>query len=68
MSQKEEVWAAADMAFGLMAFINIIAIMLLTPTIKSVTSDYLQQRKNTKTVEFKKQKCRVQGNTDSDLW
>lgn len=64
----KDVWAAADMAFGLMAFINIIAIVLLTPTIKRVASDYFDQLKSKAQPSFSHEKCKVQGKVDDDLW
>lgn len=62
------VWAAADMAFGLMALINIIAMVLLTPTVRKISQDYLQQRKQRKHIEFSKSNCLVQGKIEDDLW
>jgi len=35
-----EVWAAADMALGLMTVVNVTALALLTPTIVAVSRDY----------------------------
>lgn len=67
-AELKEVWAAADMAFGLMAFINIIAIVLLTPTIKRVTLDYLSKRKAGSEIDFSQTECPVQGRTEKDLW
>lgn len=67
-AELKEVWAAADMAFGLMAFINIIAIVLLTPTIKRVTLNYMSKRKAESDINFSQLDCPVQGRTDKDLW
>lgn len=68
----KDVWAAADMAFGLMAVINIIAIVLLTPTIRNVSLDYWQQRNRQKNegmeIEFNQKQCQIQGRTEKDLW
>ena len=63
-----EVWAAADMALGLMTVVNIAAIALLTPTIVAVSKDYLHKVKHQQTVDFSTQDCLVQGTTESGVW
>jgi len=62
------VWAMADMAFGLMAVINVVAIMLLTPTIYSVSQHYLQQRAANKEAEFEPKEISLQGKTEDGVW
>lgn len=64
----KEVWAAADMAFGLMAVINIVAIVLLTPTIVSVSKDYFKKHDSKLSMDFKRGDCKVQGNTEDGIW
>lgn len=63
------VWAMADMALGLMTVVNVVAIIILTPTIVKVTQDYIQQRKANKTIGFDQASCEVQGKLDEpDIW
>lgn len=67
--ELKQVWATADMAFGLMAVINVIAIMLLTPTVISVTRDYLQRKKKRRFAEpFVAHQNAVQGSTEETTW
>lgn len=66
------VISAADMALGLMTVVNITALILLTPTIRSVSKDYFKQRRqqqndNTE-VRFKSGDCLVQGKMEDDIW
>ncbi len=62
------VWAMADMAFGLMAVINVVAIMLLTPTIYAVAMHYQAQRRQNKEPRFKQGSVRVQGRLEEKIW
>ena len=39
------VWAVSEIMFGLMAWFNLIACILLIPTVKKVNDDYFAQRK-----------------------
>lgn len=64
----KDVWAAADMAFGMMAVINIIAIVMLTPTIVAVSKDYILKRQHNRSLEFKLGDCPIQGKTEKDIW
>ena len=64
----KEVWAAADMALGLMTVVNVTALALLTPTIVAVSRDYFQQRDKGVSVEFKAGNCRIQGTTEKGIW
>ncbi|WP_189398115.1 alanine/glycine:cation symporter family protein [Arenicella chitinivorans] len=66
--QLRQVWATADMAFGLMAVINVVALVLLTRTVLSVTRDYQRQRLAGGKPEFQAAKCPVQGRTETDIW
>ena len=62
------MWAAADMAFGLMAVINIVAIVLLTPTVVAVTKDYQRKREQGDSIDFSSRDCKVQGSTEAGIW
>jgi AGCS family alanine or glycine:cation symporter len=63
------VWAMADMALGLMTLVNIIAIIILTPTIVAVTNDYRAKRKADKTITFNKNDCLIQGELEEkEIW
>ncbi len=64
----KEVWAAADMVFGLMAVINIIGIILLTPTVVAVSQHYISKLKTNRDMAFDKSECDVQGQTEKDIW
>lgn len=64
----QNVWAAADMAFGLMAVINIIAIVLLTPTILAVSKDYAQRRKEKLPMAYRPGDCPIQGDSEKGIW
>ena len=64
----KDVWAAADMAFGLMAVINIVAIVLLTPTVVAVTKDYQRKREQGDSIDFSSRDCKVQGSTEAGIW
>lgn len=38
------VWQSADIIMALMAMTNLTAILLLSPTVRIIASDYLRQR------------------------
>lgn len=63
-----EVWAAADMALGLMTVINIIALVWMTPTIVSISQDYFNKRKLGKNMEYKTGDCEIQGKSEKGIW
>lgn len=63
-----EVWAAADMALGLMTVVNVTALALLTPTIVAVSRDYFAKHDKGLNMEFKKQDCIIQGRTEDGIW
>jgi AGCS family alanine or glycine:cation symporter len=63
-----EVWAAADMALGLMTVINIIALVWMTPTIVSISQDYFKKRKAGKKIEYKAGDCEIQGKSEDGIW
>ena len=62
------VWAMADMAFGLMAVINVVAIMLLTPTIYRVAKHYQESRAHSKDPSFSSDTVSVQGRLEQGIW
>ncbi|MDX1728008.1 MAG: alanine/glycine:cation symporter family protein, partial [Pseudoalteromonas tetraodonis] len=64
----KEVWDLADIALGLMTVVNVIAIILLTPTILSVTNDYHAQRDKGIEPEFKVKNVKVQGKCEDGIW
>jgi len=64
----KEVWDLADIALGLMTVVNVIAIILLTPTILSVTHDYHAQRDKGIEPEFKVKDVKVQGKCEDGIW
>lgn len=67
--ELKQVWATADMAFGLMTVINVIAIVLLTPTIVTVTQDYLSKKANGSFAKkFDSKQSAVQGSTEEKIW
>lgn len=63
---------AADMALGLMTVVNVIALILLTPTIRAVSQDYFRQRRKQlhdgSDIHFKSASCRIQGEIEDDNW
>ena len=62
------VWAAADMALGLMTVVNVTALILLTPTIVAVSRDYFAKRDAGQDVTFSLSGCNVQGTPEPDIW
>jgi AGCS family alanine or glycine:cation symporter len=68
MAAVPKVWAMADMALGLMTVVNIIAIVMLTPTIVAVTKDYNEKRKNQAKMDFIEADCKIQGSTEDNIW
>lgn len=63
-----EVWAMADMALGMMTVINIIAIVMLTPTIVAISNHYFQVKQNGLSPEYKTGDCDIQGKTEKGIW
>lgn len=68
MAALPQVWAAADMALGLMTVINIIAIVWMTPTIVSISNHYFAQRKKGQTPSYKSGECEIQGKSEDGIW
>ncbi len=63
-----QVLAAADMALGLMTVVNVIALILLTPTIVAVSKNYITKKDAGHAITFQKNECQIQGNIESDAW
>ena len=68
MAALPEVWAAADMALGLMTVINIIAIVWMTPTIVSISKDYFSKKDRGELPEYKAGDCPIQGKSEDGIW
>lgn len=66
--ELKQIWATADMAFGLMAVINVVAILCLLRTVKSVSRDYQRQREENGVAGFNPKQCNVQGRTEPGVW
>jgi AGCS family alanine or glycine:cation symporter len=64
----QQVWAAADMALGLMTVVNVVAIVLLTPTIVAVSQDYLKRREKNLPLDYKPGDCQIQGSSEKGIW
>lgn len=64
------VWSMADLSMGLMATINLIAILLLTPIALILLKDYTSQlKKGIKEPEFKiDQYPELKKKVGSDIW
>lgn len=63
------VFNAADASMGLMATINLIAIVLLSGTVVKLTKDYLAQRKEGLVPHFKSQDYpELHEKIDSNIW
>ncbi|MFV8572055.1 alanine/glycine:cation symporter family protein [Marinobacter sp. SBS5] len=63
------VFNAADASMGLMAVINLIAIVLLSGTVTKLTKDYLAQRKEGLVPQFKsKDYPELHEKIDSNIW
>ena len=69
MASLPMVWAMADMALGLMTLVNVIAIIILTPTIVAVTQDYRDKRRANKEIRFSNVDCQIQGQLEEpEIW
>lgn len=63
------VWTMADLSMGIMATINLVAILLLTPYIRMLIRDYATQRKQGKDPEFKlSNHPEYKKKVNSDIW
>lgn len=68
MAALPQVWAMADMALGMMTVINIIAIVLMTPTIVSISKDYFSKHAAGEKPTYKAGDCTIQGKSESGIW
>ncbi|MEM7360458.1 MAG: alanine/glycine:cation symporter family protein [Pseudomonadota bacterium] len=66
--ELQQVWAAADMALGLMTVVNVIAIVLLTPTIVAVSRHYRSKLERGEEVSYRTGDCPIQGSTERGIW
>lgn len=64
----QQVWNLADMSLGLMTLVNVYAIVLLTPTIISLTHDYLNKKQQGENLSFRTGDVVIQGETAPDVW
>ena len=64
------IWNLADLFMGIMASINLIAILLLFPFIMMLTKDYMSQlKRGIKEPEFKlDDHPKFKDKVDSDIW
>lgn len=59
-------WAISEIMFGLMAWFNVITLLILIPVVKKVYDDYMKQRKaGVKKPFFNPQKLGIK---NADLW
>jgi len=66
-----QMWATADMAFGFMTVINVIAILSLSATVVSVAQHYNDEVKGKSDQEervFNKNDCDIQGESEKGIW
>ena len=62
------VWAMADLAFGLMAIINVSVILILTPTVCAVAYHYWAKAKLSQKTHFNARSVKIQGKLAADVW
>lgn len=63
------VWDMADLSMGIMALINLIAILALSPLVLTLLKDYQYQLKQGKTPEFKlSNHPKLVNKVKSDIW
>lgn len=65
--ELKTMWATADMAFGFMTLINVIALLALSPTVIALLKNY-QGNKNRHDVSFSPSDCEVQGKIEKGIW
>ncbi|MGY6772964.1 alanine/glycine:cation symporter family protein [Gallibacterium sp. ZY190522] len=69
VQKMQLVWDMADTFMGLMAMINLIAILLLSPIVWLLLRDYQQQLKTTKSPIFKVEKYpHLASRVKSNIW
>lgn len=63
------VWSAADLSMGLMALLNLVAIVLLSPVALAVMRDYLSQLRGGREPEFQRHRLGgVAARIPKDSW
>ena len=63
------VFDAADASMGLMATINLIAIVLLSGTVAKLTRDYFEQKRAGRQPTFDASKYpELKGQIEADIW
>ncbi|MFB9885494.1 alanine/glycine:cation symporter family protein [Balneatrix alpica] len=62
------VWDAADASMGLMALVNLLALLLLSGVVIRLTRDYEQQLKRGQQPHLQLQKGDYPGLVDSQIW
>ena len=66
--ELKTIWALADMAFGLMAVINVVALFCLSKTVIAVSADYRKRCALGEVTGFKREACYVQGELEHNIW
>ena len=59
----DAIWSMGDIGYGLMAWANIIAIVLLAPKASAILKDYEQQKKEGKNPVFDPAKFGIEDET-----
>jgi AGCS family alanine or glycine:cation symporter len=69
LAQVAVVWSAADLSMGLMALLNLVAIVLLSPVALKVMRDYLGQLRAGREPEFRRDRLpEVASRLREDVW
>ena len=69
VAELQLVWSLADLSMGLMALLNIVAILLLSPVAFTVIRDYTDQLKGGGVPVFDREKFpRISKGIDPDVW
>jgi len=59
------IWAAGDIGLGLIAWVNLLCLALLFPTVRKIHADYERQRKLGINPTFEPEKLGIEG---ADFW
>ncbi|WP_283131212.1 alanine/glycine:cation symporter family protein [Enterovibrio norvegicus] len=63
------VWALADLSMGMMAIVNLVAVLALSGVVIALLKDYEAQRKEGKTPTFDRKKFpQLDKQIDKDVW
>lgn len=69
LAKIDIVWALADASMGMMALVNLVALLLLSNIAVKVIKDYNQQRKAGKTPVFMAKNFKeLDGKTEKGIW